>query len=184
MEEGQVTLEGETRRLPQPFFVIATQNPTQHIGTYPLPESQLDRFLMRIHLGYPDAQSERELLKNNGGRAQANRLQACADSQSLLKLQAEVDKVHVSEVVLDYIQALLQFSRVHAQAVAGLSPRAGLALKRCAQAWAMMDGRDFVIPEDVQAVFRSVAAHRLQKSSGAEGAQDLASHILSAVAVA
>ncbi len=183
MEEGQVTLEGETRTLPQPFFVIATQNPTQHIGTYPLPESQLDRFLMRIHLGYPDAQSERELLKNNGGRSISKQLAASIDANTLLKLQAEVNQIHVSEAVLDYVQGLLSFSRNHAHAVAGLSPRAGLALKQCAQAWAMMDGRDFVIPEDVQAVFRSVAEHRLQKASGAEGAKDLVGHIVQSVTV-
>lgn len=184
MEEGQVTLEGETRPLPQPFFVIATQNPTQHIGTYPLPESQLDRFLMRIHLGYPDALSERELLKNNGGRTQVHHIAACVDAAGLSQLQQAVQQIHVSDAVLDYIQALLRFSRLQTQAVAGLSTRAGLALKQSAQAWALMEGRDFVLPEDIQAVFKSVAEHRLQRTQASESNINLAHHILENVAVA
>ena len=137
MEEGQVTLEGETRKMPQPFFVIATQNPTHHIGTFPLPESQLDRFLMRIQLGYPDTGSERELLKNHGGRGNVGQLQPCIDSSGLLQLQQAVDGIHISDALLDYLQALLTYTRTSTRYGTGLSPRAGLALKQCAQAWAM-----------------------------------------------
>jgi MoxR-like ATPase len=183
MEEGQVTLEGETRRMPQPFFVIATQNPTHHVGTFPLPESQLDRFLMRIELGYPDPASERNLLQHNGGRAIANTLQPCVDAQGLIELQQAVQAIHISDALLDYLQALLGYTRTSARYMAGLSPRAGLALKHCAQAWALMAGRDFVIPEDVQAVLPGVAGHRLQIASGDDHIGDAVTHLLKAVAV-
>lgn len=168
MEEGQVTLEGETHPLPAPFFVIATQNPKHHIGTFPLPESQLDRFLMRIQLGYPDHQSERALLKNQGGRASANKIKPCIEATRLLQLQQQVSTIHISESLLDYLQALIAYTRTHFSVGAyagGLSPRAGLALKQCAQAWALMQGRDFVIPEDIQAVLPSVVEHRLQATN-------------------
>jgi MoxR-like ATPase len=183
MEESQVTLEGETRKLPQPFFVIATQNPAHHIGTFPLPESQLDRFLMRIQLGYPDAASERDLLRNNGGRSHVQQLEPCVDSATLLQLQQAVDQIHVSDALLDYLQALLHYTRSSARYAAGLSPRAGLALKSCAQAWAMMQGRDFALPEDVQAVLPGVAGHRLHPASGMENLGDVAGHLLGAVAI-
>ena len=182
MEEGQVTLEGETRPLPKPFFVIATQNPTHYIGTFPLPESQLDRFLMRIQLGYPDTDSERNLLKNNGGRGRVSDLQACVDGQQLLELQQAVDTIHISDALLDYLQALLNYTRNSPRYMAGLSPRAGLALKQCAQAWAMMQGRDFALPEDVQAVLPGVAGHRLQTASGTD-MHDVAAELLAAVAI-
>ncbi|MES2501698.1 MAG: MoxR family ATPase [Pseudomonadota bacterium] len=175
MEEHQVTVDGNTHLLPQPFFVIATQNPKHHIGTFALPESQLDRFLMRITLGYPDAQSERALLKNQGGRANANSIQAVCDADSLLKLQQQVHQVHVSDALLDYLQALIQYTRT--QTAEGLSPRAGLGLRQCAQAWALIDGRDFVTPEDVQAVLPSVVAHRLAQES------NMAKQILEQVAI-
>ncbi len=162
MEEGQVTLDGTTRSLPQPFFVIATQNPSHHIGTFALPESQLDRFLMRIALGYPDSQSEANLLLSNGGRAQLQQLQPVTDGNTLLALQQEVGKVHISAAMLAYLQALLHYSRHSGLWQAGLSPRAGLALKQAAQAWALMHGRDYAIPEDVQAVLPAVVGHRLQ----------------------
>ncbi len=168
MEEGQVTLEGETHQLPAPFFVIATQNPKHHIGTFPLPESQLDRFLMRIQLGYPDHESERALLKNQGGRAFANKVEPCIEAATLLQLQQQVSTIHISESLLDYLQALIAYTRTQfsvATYAGGLSPRAGLALKQSAQAWAMMQGRDFVIPEDIQAVLPSVVEHRLQASN-------------------
>ena len=168
MEEGQVTLEGETHPLPAPFFVIATQNPKHHIGTFPLPESQLDRFLMRIQLGYPDHQSERALLKNQGGRALANKIKPCIEATRLLQLQQQVSTIHISESLLDYLQALIAYTRTHFSVgtyAGGLSPRAGLALKQCAQAWALMQGRDFVIPEDIQAVLPSVVEHRLQATN-------------------
>ena len=183
MEEGQATLEGETRKLPQPFFVIATQNPAHHIGTFPLPESQLDRFLMRIHLGYPDVRSERELLRHNGGRAAIERIAPCIDGAGLIALQNAVDGIHVSEALLDYIQALLDYSRNAARYTAGLSPRAGLALRQCAQAWAMMQGRDHALPEDVQAVLPGIAGHRLHAASGMEGTGDVSMHLLNAVAI-
>ncbi len=158
MEEQQITVDGATHPLPKPFFVIATQNPKHHIGTFPLPESQLDRFLMRISLGYPDAESERALLKNQGGRG--TNPQAVCNAETLQQLQQAALSVHVSDQLLDYLQALIQYTRM--QLATGLSPRAGLGLRQCAQAWAMLEGRDFVIPEDVQAVFASVVGHRLQ----------------------
>ncbi len=180
MEEGQVTLEGETRKLPQPFFVIATQNPATHIGTFPLPESQLDRFLMRIELGYPDTRSERNLLASNGGRINLAGLPPVTDADGLVRLQQAASEVRVADALLDYLQAILDFSRRAPQFDAGLSPRAGLALKHCAQAWALMEGRDYVIPEDVQAVLPGVAGHRLRNAQS--GAADVAT-LLSSVAV-
>jgi len=183
MEEGQVTLEGETRKLPQPFFVIATQNPTHHIGTFPLPESQLDRFLMRIQLGYPDINSERDLLNNSGGRSSIDQLEPCIDGAGLLQLQQAVHNIHISDALLDYLQALLGYTRNSSRYAAGLSPRAGLALKQCAQAWAMMQGRDFALPEDVQAVLPGVAGHRLQSAAGVETTHDAVTELLKAVAL-
>lgn len=164
MEERQVTLDGETRKLSQPFFVIATQNPTHHVGAYPLPESQLDRFLMKIALGYPDARSERELLRDSGGRNAETR--PCIDAATLVALQDAVGSVHVSDALLDYLQALLDYTRNAPRYQAGLSPRAGLALRQCAQAWALIAGRDYALPEDVQAVLPSVAGHRLHPLAG------------------
>jgi MoxR-like ATPase len=183
MEEGQVTLEGDTRKLPEPFFVIATQNPTNHIGTFPLPESQLDRFLMRIELGYPDARSERGLLSNSGGRDVIASLTPCVDAAKLIALQNEVRNVLVSDALLDYLQALLDYTRKSPQYIAGLSPRAGLALKQCAQAWALMEGRSYAIPEDVQAVLPGVVSHRLQLARGAEGSTNAMSDLLASVPI-
>ena len=165
MEEGQVTTEGETRPLPTPFFVIATQNPAHQIGTFALPESQLDRFLMRISLGYPDAQAERALLGGQDRRTLLKSLTACIEPAQLHKLQDAVEKIHVSDALLDYIQALLKFSRQSPQFTAGLSPRAGLALLHCAQAWAMLAGRDHALPEDVQAILHPVVGHRLRSAT-------------------
>lgn len=185
MEEGQVTLEGDTHQLPAPFFVIATQNPKHHIGTFPLPESQLDRFLMRIQLGYPDHESERALLKNQGGRALTSRIKPCVDAATLLQLQKQVNTIYISEPLLDYLQALIVYTRTHFSVGAyagGLSPRAGLALKQCAQAWALMQGRDFVIPEDIQAVLPSVVEHRLQ-TSNEQNAIHIGAQILSSVQI-
>ena len=159
MEEYQVSIDGHAHPLPKPFFVIATQNPKHHIGTFPLPESQLDRFLMRIQIGYPDAQSERALLQDKGGRSSVNLLKPISDAETLIKLQQQAQSVHVSEALLDYLQALIQFTRIHFST--GLSPRAGLGLRQAAQAWALCEGRDFVIPEDVQAVLPSIITHRL-----------------------
>lgn len=162
MEEGQVTIEGETRPLPEPFFVIATQNPTYQIGTFPLPESQLDRFLMRISLGYPDARAERALLTGEDRREMLKSHGACIDADGLAELQRASSAVHVAEALLDYVQALLDTSRQSPRLSSGLSPRAGLALLHCAQAWALMAGRDHALPEDVQVVMPHVVGHRLQ----------------------
>jgi len=181
MEEHQVTLEGETRRLPSPFFVIATQNPGFHIGTFPLPESQLDRFLMRIQLGYPDQQAERALLTSEDRRDKLQQLECQFDAHELAHLQQAVDRVHASEDLLDYVQALIQFSRQSGHYANGLSPRAGLGLLHAARAWALMQGRNHVLPDDVQAVLPSVVSHRLQAVSGVDDAdaQALSNKLLS-----
>lgn len=162
MEEQQVTIEGTTRALPAPFFVIATQNPINQIGTFPLPESQLDRFLMRIQMGYPDAQAERGLLSGVDRREIIAHLEPQLDGTELLALQQRVKQVFVSPALLDYIQAILRHSRESARYTHGLSPRAGLALLSAARAWALLDERDAVTPEDVQAVLPGVVSHRLQ----------------------
>jgi MoxR-like ATPase len=161
MEEGQVTIEGETRKLPTPFFVIATQNPAYQIGTFPLPESQLDRFLMRIELGYPDAQAERLLLEGEDRRDVLARLPACLTPAQLHEAQARVAGIHAASPLLDYVQGLLAFSRQSSLFRGGLSPRAGLALLRAARAWALLHQRDHVLPEDVQTVLPAVVGHRL-----------------------
>ncbi len=168
MEEQQVSIEGETRPLPTPFFVIATQNPGHQIGTFPLPESQLDRFLMRIHLGYPDPDAERRLLSRQNGRNKRQQLDACLDVPVLIRLQDAVDEIHVSEDLLDYLQALIHFSRQPGHYANGLSPRAGLGLLQAARAWALMQGRNHVLPDDLQAVLPSVVNHRLQAIAGIE----------------
>lgn len=165
MEEHQVTVEGETRRLPQPFFVIATQNPLYQIGTFQLPESQLDRFLMRIELGYPDDQSERLLLQGEDRRKLLQEITPVLSTERLLELQSLVDRVHASDALLDYLQALLGFSRRAPHYQNGLSPRAGLALLHSARAWAFLEGRDLVLPEDLQAVLPAVIGHRLQPAT-------------------
>ena len=174
MEEHQVTIEGETRELPNPFFVIATQNPTYQTGTFPLPESQLDRFLMRISLGYPDAKAERELLAGGDRREMLKAQQASVNPEQLTEIQNAVTNIHVSDALLDYVQALLDYSRQSSHIAAGLSPRAGLALLHCAQAWALMAERDHVLPEDVQTILPHVVSHRLQPVADS-GEQDSAS---------
>ncbi|WP_111656789.1 AAA family ATPase [Isoalcanivorax indicus] len=181
MEERQVTLDGSTRPLPQPFFVIATQNPVDQGGTFPLPESQLDRFLMRISLGYPAPDAERALLRAGDLRERALDLAPALSVEDLQALMAEVGEVHASDDLLDYVQRLLEHSRSCGLFVAGLSPRAGLGMLRAARAWALLDGRRYVIPEDVQAVFRPVCEHRLQSVSGASAGS--ASRLLEAVPV-
>lgn len=161
MEEHQVTADGETRELPEPFFVVATQNPRQQIGTFGLPESQLDRFLMRISLGYPDAEAERSLLAGGDRRPMLRDVQPRIAPASVIDWQTRAAAVYVAPALLDYVQALLAASRASPHWELGLSPRAGLALVRAAKAWALIDGRAQVVPEDVQAVFASVAGHRL-----------------------
>ena len=162
MEERQVSIEGKTYTLPSPFFVIATQNPSNQIGTFPLPESQSDRFLMKIEIGYPDAQAEKELLLGNDRRQMLQQLQAVISTEQLLEIQIAVQHIHVSSSIIDYVQQLLAHSRDSGIFHFGLSPRAGLGLLRAAQAWALIEQREHVLPEDIQAVLPSVVNHRLQ----------------------
>lgn len=185
MEERQVTVEGETRKLPQPFFVIATQNPSYQIGTFPLPESQLDRFLMRLEIGYPDAKSERKLLSGAERRDMLETITPCIDQAQLISIQRQVDNIFVSDALLDYCQDLLEFSRTSPRFHHGLSPRAGLALLRNARAWALLEGRDKVLPEDIQDVLTATVSHRLHSTSDTgvnEGGQ-LAQHLLDSVPI-
>lgn len=163
MEERQVTIDGETRPLPTPFFVIATQNPLEQGGTYPLPESQLDRFLMRIRLGYPDPKAERALLEGEDRRMLTAKLQPQFTGEQLNTLLQAINRVSASPALLDYVQRLLEQSRRMPGLVYGLSPRAGLALLRAARSWALMCGRHHVLPDDIQAVFPAVAEHRLEQ---------------------
>ena len=161
MEEHQVTSDGVTFPLPEPFFVVATQNPRHQIGTFPLPESQLDRFLMRIDMGYPDRRAEHELLKGRDRRELLREFGPLLDGARLLRLQRLVDQIHASDALLEYIQDLLAASRRSPRYAHGLSPRAGQGLLRAARAWALLEGRDMVLPEDVQTVAVGVIAHRL-----------------------
>jgi len=161
MEEKQVSIEGETRPLPSPFFVIATQNPQEQLGTHPLPESQLDRFLMRISLGYPDRASERALLAGSDRREMVDRLPGLLSSQELKALQEQVQAVHAAPPLLDYLQDLIAATRNGRWFVQGLSPRAGLAVLRAAKAQALLSGRDYVAPDDLQAILPQTTAHRL-----------------------
>jgi MoxR-like ATPase len=161
MAEGQVTVDGASRALQQPFFVVATQNPLDMAGTYPLPDSQLDRFMLRIALDYPDAEAERRLLTGENRSTMVEGLSACLSGPGILVLRARARAIKASPALLDYVQALVTASRKHHDIRTGLSPRAGLALLACARAWALLGDRDFVLPEDVQAVFVGVAGHRL-----------------------
>lgn len=185
MEEQQVTCEGETRPLPEPFFVIATQNPYHQIGTFPLPESQLDRFLMRIEMGYPDQAAERELLAGADRRDMVAALNPCMEPGELIELQRSVREVHVSEALISYVQAIVDHTRRSPDYEVGLSPRAALALLRAARAWALIDHRDLVIPEDIQAVLPAVTGHRLRSASGvtAGSASSLATALVGAVPI-
>jgi MoxR-like ATPase len=167
MEEHQVTAEGATRPLPEPFFVIATQNPLHQVGTFPLPESQLDRFLMRISLGYPDARAERELLRGADRRDLIAHLQPAITPLQLKELQEAARNLQVSDALLDYVQALINHTRHSPRFTQGLSPRAGVAILRAAQAWALMEGRHQVLPEDVQATLPAVVGHRLHGNADA-----------------
>ncbi len=166
MEERQVTVDGRTRPLPVPFFVVATQNPASQLGTFDLPESQLDRFLMRIHLGYPGPEAEHELLRGRDRRSMLADMEPVLDTRSLQELQAQVDAVFVSDALVAYVQALLEHTRSSGEYGVGLSPRAGLALLRAGRAWALLDGRKAVLPEDIQAVLPPVATHRLHITGG------------------
>ncbi len=181
MEEHQVTVEGKTYHLPQPFFVIATQNPSHQIGTYPLPESQLDRFLMRIELGYPARQAERELLEGGNRISLIDGLSAHVQPEQMAKMQQQVSEIFVSSAVLDYLQDLISFTRESAEFVCGLSPRAGLGLLAASKAWAFMEGRKAVLPDDVQLVLPAVAGHRL--GSGSTDSNSIIAPLLEQVAV-
>lgn len=182
MAEHQVTLDGQTHALPSPFFVIATQNPVDLSGTYPLPDSQLDRFLLRLSLGYPDDAAERALLAGRDRRDLIAQVTPVLDAQRILALRQAVLAVHASDALLDYLQALIARSRKHPGVRVGLSPRAGLALLRAARAHALLLGREHVLPEDVQALFPAVAEHRLVADADASPSA-LAKQILHAVAV-
>lgn len=185
MEEQQVTVEGETRRLPHPFFVIATQNPSYQVGTFPLPESQLDRFLMRLELGYPDRDAERALLQGVDRRDLLAGLAPCMGPEELADVQREVLQVHASAALLDYVQALVGHTRRSPDYGGGLSPRAALALLHASRAWAYMEGRRHVVPEDVQAVLPGVVGHRLTRANPADGmsGSELASELVRQVAI-
>ena len=165
MEEYQVTVDGETRDLPTPFFVIATQNPMHQIGTYPLPESQLDRFLMRLHLGFPDKKAERELLQGEDRRDMIEHIKPVLDAGKLITIQKQAANMHVADALLDYVQSILDFTRNSPMFEFGLSPRGGLALLNSARALALIDGKDFVLPEHIKLVLPSVVNHRLVKTS-------------------
>ncbi len=184
MEEHQVTAEGATRPLPEPFFVIATQNPLHQVGTFPLPESQLDRFLMRISLGYPDAKAERELLRGAERRDLIAHLPPAMTGGQLKELQEAVPTMQASDALIDYVQALVHHSRVSPRFTQGLSPRAGVAVLRAAQAWAMMEGRRQVLPEDVQAILPPVVGHRLHGNAEAvRSGFDAPSELIAAVPI-
>lgn len=185
MEEHQVTVEGETRELPEPFFVIATQNPAHQIGTYPLPESQLDRFLMRIDLGYPDKEAERKLLEGEDRRCLIKNLKPVFSKKQLLETQQLAALLHVSPAILDYIQAILEFTRQNSAFEFGLSPRGGLALLNAAKAYALIDRQKYVLPEHVQAILPAVADHRLpvHLETGSKPAKTAAQYIMDAVSI-
>ena len=168
MEEQQVTIEGETRGLESPFFVIATQNPLEQYGTFPLPESQLDRFLMRIDLGYPDRMAEKKLLQSENVRDLLTDMSACIMSENVLEIQQEISAVHISDALLNYVQDILAFTRTSTYFHMGLSPRAGMAITQAARSWAYIDGRDYVLPEDVQKIMPWVVGHRLRSKEDLE----------------
>nr|WP_250340747.1 MoxR family ATPase [Luteibacter flocculans] len=168
MAEGQTTVDGVTRALPKPFFVVATQNPLDLAGTFPLPDSQLDRFMLRLSLDYPDPAAERALLTGEDRRAMMATLTPRLDIAAIDQLHAAAQAVRTSGALLDYLQALLAASRKHGEVRVGLSPRAGLALLSASRAWALLSGRDYVIPEDLQTVFVPAAAHRLVPARGSQ----------------
>lgn len=185
MEEQQVSVDGQTHRLPQPFFVVATQNPSDQIGTFPLPESQLDRFLMRLELGYPNEENERALLTGTDRRQLLATVQPALSPQLLGQLQDEVRKVHISEPLLDYVQALVRYTRESPEVETGLSPRGALALVAAAKAHAFIESHSGVFPDDVQAVFPAIAGHRLKPPSGSmyRSPAELTRHVLETVTI-
>ncbi len=189
MEERQITIEGETRPLPEPFFVIATQNPLSQAGTYPLPESQLDRFLMRISLGYPNRASEQQLFKGVDPRQKLQHIKPVIDMQKLAQLQALVDEVNATDQLLDYLQRLVDFTRSDESFSYGLSPRGAMAWLRAGKAWALIHGREHLLPDDIQQVMSSVVGHRVRGvhshnvAGKREKARSLVDHMLTSVDV-
>ncbi|OUD11717.1 AAA family ATPase [Thioflexithrix psekupsensis] len=183
MEEHQVTVDGVSHVLPSPFFVLATQNPLHQIGTFPLPESQLDRFMMCLALGYPDARTERDLLRGQDRRDLIEKIQPVIALDEFVALQKNVPQIHVSDATLDYIQALLAYSRESPRYRYGLSPRAGLALLHSGQAWALLHGRDYVLPEDIQTILPGVVTHRLVSSLELREGQSIVDPLLTEVAI-
>lgn len=185
MAEQQITVDGATHALPSPFFVVATQNPVELAGTYPLPDSQLDRFMLRIGLDYPDAQAERALLGATDRRALIAQLRPCLNVAQIAQLRRTVNAVVASSALIDYVQSLLAASRAHADIRVGLSPRAGLALLSAARACAVLAGRGYCLPEDIQRVFAGIAAHRLiPQGTSSQSRDQLAAELLAQVAVA
>lgn len=185
MEERQVSVDLETHRLPEPFFVVATQNPHEQLGTFALPESQLDRFLMRVTLGYPDGMHERELLRSGERRDLLTEDLQVLDPEGIVRLQNLVREVHVSDALLDYVQALITRTRERSDLKLGLSPRAGQGLIRAAKGWAFLAGRTAVLPEDVQAVLPAVVAHRLERRDALHGStgQSIAEELIKGLPV-
>jgi MoxR-like ATPase len=183
MEEQQVSVDGTTRALPDPFFVVATQNPADQIGTFPLPESQLDRFLMRLELGYPDEENERELITGEDRRTMLEEVAAETSPEGLLALQKAAREVHMSDALVDYIQALVRQTRESPDIDIGLSPRGAQALAAAAKAHAFIRKHSGVYPDDVQAVFTAVAGHRLKAAGGANyrSAIELCQHVVDSV---
>ena len=185
MEEQQVSVDGTTRKLPEPFFVVATQNPGDQIGTFPLPESQLDRFLMRVELGYPNEESERELLAGEDRRSMLKDIEAATAPEMLLALQLSVREVHVSDALMDYVQSLVRHTRESADIEIGLSPRGAQALVAAARAVAFIEGHSGAYPDDVQAVFAAIAGHRLKPAGGTRfrSPAELCQHVIDHVAI-
>ena len=185
MEEYQVSVDGETRALPSPFFVVATQNPGDQIGTFPLPESQLDRFLMRVAIGYPNEASERELIAGEDRRSMIDDIEAIAGPETLLELQRSARKQTVSEPLIDYVQALVRYTRESADIETGLSPRGAQALIAAARARSFIENHSGVFPDDIQAVFPSVAGHRLKPAGSTRfrSPSELCQHVLDSVAI-
>ncbi|MDT8397857.1 MAG: MoxR family ATPase [Pseudomonadales bacterium] len=169
MEEKQITMDGQTRALPTPFFVIATQNPASYAGTYPLPESQLDRFLMRLHMGYPDPAAERELLKNSNQREKLNAMSQCLSAADVIEFGQKIARINISSTLLDYVQRLVAYTRQDEKFSLGLSPRGAQTLVRSAGTWALMHGRHHILPEDVQMILPAVVDHRLRLMSDSSG---------------
>ncbi|HMA67262.1 MAG TPA: MoxR family ATPase [Desulfosalsimonadaceae bacterium] len=184
MEEEQVTIEGRTRRLDRPFFVIATQNPLEYAGTFPLPESQMDRFLMRIEIGYPDRRAEKQILQGEGAQSLLEGLEPCMGRHDVCRVQEEVGGVHTSDAFLEYLQDIVHFTRTSPHFQVGLSPRAGLALSRASRSWAYLHGRGYTLPEDLQQILFWVAGHRLRtRTDRAEFSRDRLTEIFKEVPV-